>query len=161
MGERVRELRLKRKLTQARLAQLAGVAENTLRGLEKGSLQTRRAIYLKVCDALGTTPDAMERPLDVIDEGHPLLNGLNEDDLRIAQAYSRARTALRLQVEQLLFSAAAADTDRGFLDLYEQYTRLNASHQHTLRRIAASQLQAQDKEQQHAKTDKTQTSKKR
>lgn len=154
LGERVRELRLRRKLTQASLAQKAHIAENTLRALEKGTLQTRRAIYLKVVAALDTTPEALEHAMDPITESHPLLAGLNEDDLRIAQAYSRARTILRIQVERLLLSPAAA-MDPGFAELYDLYKVLDVRRQETLRVTAAAHVKAQTEAHQRRKTART------
>jgi transcriptional regulator with XRE-family HTH domain len=104
LGERVRTLRLKRKWTQKQLAKAAHVTENTVRGLERGTLATRRPKFEAIALALDTTTDLLQRTDQPIAEGHPLLDGLNDDDLRMAQAYSRARTSTRLRVEKLLLA---------------------------------------------------------
>jgi transcriptional regulator with XRE-family HTH domain len=128
LGERIRELRLKKKWTQERLAAESGVAENTIRGLEKGTLNTRRAKYVAIARALDTTTDALERSSGPVTETHPLLAGLNEHDLRLAQAYSRAPTRLRLRIERLLLASAE---DRG-MDLLDRFDNLDAHRQEGL-----------------------------
>lgn len=153
LGGRVRKLRERRKLTQKQLARKARIAQNTLRGLEKGTLQTRRAIYLKVVAALGTTAEALERSMESITEEHHLLSGLNEDDLRIAQAYSRARTVLRIQVERLLLGTSHEEGERHFGELYDAYKVLEPHRQETLRLTAAAQVKAQTDE--HERTKKS------
>lgn len=104
LGERVRALRQKKKWTQKQLAARAHVTENTIRGLERGTLQTRRPKFEAIAEALETTTDLLLSTDQPITEDHPLLVGLNDDDLRVAQAYSRARTPSRLRVERLLLS---------------------------------------------------------
>lgn len=109
-GKRVKELRVRLGLTQEQIYEKTGIAPNTLRGLEHGSMDTRPVKYQKLVEALGTTTEAIERTDQPITEDHPLLGGLNDQDLQIAQAYSRARTATRLRVERLLLSS---DLDAG------------------------------------------------
>ena len=104
LGERIKELRRKRKWTQKDLAAAAHVTENTIRGLEHGTMQTRRPKYEAIVAALGTTTELLERADQPITDDHPLLVGLNDQDLQIAQAYSRARTTTRLRVERLLLT---------------------------------------------------------
>ena len=103
-GKRIRDLRIKLGMTQAQLAEKADVTENTVRGLEKGTLETRRPKYEAIVEALDTTTELIERADQPIAEDHPLLSGLNDQDLQIAQAYSRARTPTRLRIERLLLT---------------------------------------------------------
>lgn len=138
LGERIRELRLKKKWTQEQLAEVSGVAENTIRGLEKGTLHTRRAKYVAIARALDTTTDALERATGPVSETHPLLVGLNEHDLRLAQAYSRAPTRLRLRIERLLLASAE---DRG-MDLLDRFDSLDPHRQEGLL-LALSQHERQ------------------
>jgi transcriptional regulator with XRE-family HTH domain len=137
IGVRVRALRQKRKLTQKGLARLARVAPNTLRGLETASMETRRPQYLRIVEALGTTTAMLERPDEPIAADDPRLEGLHDEALQIAQAYSRAPTRTRLRVERLLLTQ---ETDAG-VALLERFERLTARHQETfLQQLAIHEI---------------------
>lgn len=56
LAARVREARKNRGWSQARLANEAGVAENTVLQLEKGTRQTQPDKLRSILDALGITP---------------------------------------------------------------------------------------------------------
>lgn len=150
IGARVRALRLKRKLTQKDLATLAKVAPNTIRGLERASTETRRPQYKRIVEALGTTTTMLERPDEPITADHPLLEGLHDEALQIAQAYSRAPTRTRLRVERLLL---AAEADRG-LAVLERIEHLNAHRQETLLQSLTQQEAGQLAEDEHARAGK-------
>lgn len=135
LGKRVRDLRLKKSWTQQQLAAAAHVTANTVRGLERAYLDTRRPKFEAIAAALGTTPDLLLRADQPITPDHPLLEGLNDDDLRLAQAYSRARTPTRLRVERLLLTG----TDAGLLFL-ERFERLD-DHAQTHLRLALEQYE--------------------
>ncbi len=50
----IREKRIEQKLSQAKLAQKAGLCENTIYNLENGKYKTQNiSTFIKVCTALG------------------------------------------------------------------------------------------------------------
>ncbi len=53
LGERLSGARLERNLTQAALAEQAGVSKRTMERLEKGEVATQLSGFLRVCRALG------------------------------------------------------------------------------------------------------------
>lgn len=53
VGERLAGLRLAKNLTQAQLAEQAGIGRASLQRLESGIAATQLSIFLKVCRALG------------------------------------------------------------------------------------------------------------
>ena len=56
IGERLARTRLERNLTQANLAQTAGISKRTLERLESGSASTQLTTFIRVCRALGLLP---------------------------------------------------------------------------------------------------------
>ena len=139
LGAKIRALRQKRKLTQKGLARLAKVAPNTIGGLERASRDTRHDQYLRIVEALGTTTAMLERPDEPIAADDPRLEGLFDEALGIAQAYTRAPTKMRLRVERLLMGR---ETDTG-LALLDRFERLTAHRQETLERQLAQHEVAQ------------------
>ena len=53
LGERLTSVRLDQRLTQAALAERAGVAKRTVERLESGEVATQLSGFLRVCRALG------------------------------------------------------------------------------------------------------------
>ncbi|MBK9991431.1 MAG: helix-turn-helix transcriptional regulator [Verrucomicrobia bacterium] len=53
LGERLTRIRLERNLTQATLAEQAGVAKRTVERLEAGEVATQLSGFLRVCRVLG------------------------------------------------------------------------------------------------------------
>lgn len=53
LGARLAALRLARNLTQARLAQEAGVSKRTVERLEAGTVGTQLSAFLRICRVLG------------------------------------------------------------------------------------------------------------
>jgi len=53
LGERLAAARIERNLTQAALAEQAGVAKRTIERLESGQVATQISGFLRVCRALG------------------------------------------------------------------------------------------------------------
>ena len=53
LGDRLANARLERNLTQAALAEQAGVAKRTIERLESGEVATHLSGFLRVCRALG------------------------------------------------------------------------------------------------------------
>jgi len=144
IGARVRALRQKRKLTQKALAKIARVAPNTIRGLEKASAQTRHKQYERIIEALGTTPAMLERPDEPIAADDPRLEGLPDEALEIAQAYTRAPTRTRLRVERFLLMQ---EINASVEAIIERIERLTAHRQETLLQQLAAHEAAQRAEE--------------
>src|SRR5436190_24269715 len=53
IGERLARTRLERNLTQANLAQTAGISKRTLVRLDSGAASTQLTTFIRVCRALG------------------------------------------------------------------------------------------------------------
>ena len=53
LGSRLAEVRLERNLTQAQLAQQAGVSKRTVERLESGGVATQLSGFIRVCRVLG------------------------------------------------------------------------------------------------------------
>jgi transcriptional regulator with XRE-family HTH domain len=139
IGARARMLRQKLKLKQRELARLAHVAPNTVSGLETGRRNTRYPEYERIVKALGTTPAMLERPDEPITADDPRLEGLHDEALQIAQAYTRAPTRMRIRIERLLLTH---ETDAG-LAVLDRWERLNAHRQETLLQQLAALEEAQ------------------
>ncbi|MGC1481026.1 MAG: helix-turn-helix transcriptional regulator [Chthoniobacterales bacterium] len=67
MGNRLSDLRLARNLTQAALAERAGVSKRTVERLESGQVATQMSGFLRVCRAL----ELLERFNDLVPEVLP------------------------------------------------------------------------------------------
>jgi len=143
IGARVRALRQKLKLTQKQLAPLAHVAPNTISGLETARRGTRRGEYERIVEALGTTTAMLERPDEPISADDPRLEGLHDEALKIARAYTLAPTRTRLRIERLLLTQ---EIDAG-VALLDRIERLNAHRQETLMLQLAAQEAAQRAEE--------------
>ena len=59
IGNKMLELRKRVGLTQAELAERAGLSDRTFADIERGNVNMRIETLLKICDALGVTPDAV------------------------------------------------------------------------------------------------------
>lgn len=57
IGQRIKELRNDCELTQKELAQLIGVAQNTITQYENGSTKPSLEVLVKLADALNATTD--------------------------------------------------------------------------------------------------------
>lgn len=87
LGARVRELRLRRKLSQAALAGNADVAADTIRRLEKGLFSPSFNTILKVAKALGITPiELLDDERDQADELAVVIRNLPEVHKQVAYA---------------------------------------------------------------------------
>ncbi|MEX1115851.1 MAG: helix-turn-helix transcriptional regulator [Akkermansiaceae bacterium] len=71
LGGRLTDTRLRRNLTQAALAEQAGVSKRTLERLESGAVGTQLSSFLRVCRILGLLerfedliPEAMASPME-------------------------------------------------------------------------------------------------
>ena len=73
LGERLAHARLERNLTQAALAEQAGVAKRTLERLESGEVAAQLSAFLRVCRVLGLLdrldaliPEAKPGPMELL-----------------------------------------------------------------------------------------------
>lgn len=57
IGNKLFELRKRRGLTQAEVAEKAGLSDRTYADIERGTANMRTETLLKICDALSITPD--------------------------------------------------------------------------------------------------------
>lgn len=79
LGERLARMRLDQRLTQAALAERAGVAKRTVERLESGEVATQLSGFLRVCRALGVLdrfetlfPEPTVSPMAQLKmQGHP------------------------------------------------------------------------------------------
>ncbi len=101
-GEKLRTLRLQKKMTQAELGKQAGLGLNTISNYEKGSTYPRdRSVYVRLAEILGVSADYLH----------------NENDDFVAAAaerygYSGKRQAMKL-VEEMggLFAGGELSDD--------------------------------------------------
>jgi len=73
LGERLAHARLERNLTQAALAEQAGIAKRTLERLESGEVAAQLSAFLRVCRELGLLdrldaliPEAKPGPMELL-----------------------------------------------------------------------------------------------
>jgi transcriptional regulator with XRE-family HTH domain len=73
LGARIAHARLERNLTQAQLAEEAGVSRNTLQRLESGAVAAQLSAFLRVCRVLGLLdrldaliPEAKPGPMELL-----------------------------------------------------------------------------------------------
>ena len=73
LGERLAHARLERNLTQAALAEQAGIAKRTLERLESGEVAAQLSAFLRVCRVLGLLdrldaliPEAKPGPMELL-----------------------------------------------------------------------------------------------
>lgn len=59
VGEAIRRLRVERGLSQALLADLAGIPQQTISAAERGERMPRIDTFLSLSEALGVTPDTI------------------------------------------------------------------------------------------------------
>lgn len=59
IGNKMLEFRKKVGLTQAELAEKAGLSDRTYADIERGNVNMRLETLLRICDALHVTPDAI------------------------------------------------------------------------------------------------------
>lgn len=107
VGERVRVFRLEKRWTQAALAKKANVSLGTVQALEDAvnrsrPRQTSPEKLQAIARALGKSVDDLIRDRGVIEPSNPLLKGLNDEHLEIAQWYMRARKRTRELVDDLV-----------------------------------------------------------
>jgi transcriptional regulator with XRE-family HTH domain len=110
IGRRARNLRLDKEWTQKELARRAKVTANTIRGFERGSLQTRWPKIHDIARALGTTFEQLQQG-EPVKPTDPLLADLTHEDLLVARTYHHSTTDVRQRVLALLQNSQT-DTDK-------------------------------------------------
>lgn len=128
VGPRVVRQRERKGWTQQGLAKEAGVAPNTVNGLENGK-NTRWEKFQKIAIALGVTTTALQTG-EGLPEDNPLSKKLRLSDeaLRIGKRFQDADTDVRLAVDQLL---RAGNRDPMFR-LWQRVEALDAHRRETL-----------------------------
>ena len=108
-GERLRLARQRRQLTSRQVAERAGMAPMTLRGLERGGAGVTMGAYLAVMQVLG-----IDRDLDLLGQADPLGRALQDAGLPAGRSASAAvlapavRAAVgKAQLESPMVLAAA------------------------------------------------------
>jgi transcriptional regulator with XRE-family HTH domain len=97
-GELLRQHRLQLGLSQAELAERAGVPDRTLQSWEQGKRTPVSAEFLRVARALGTTADELARPLL---EGEGQAAPPSEPLSRRLKRVARELAALAAEVEEM------------------------------------------------------------
>lgn len=157
VGKRIQRLRRDRNLTQRELADAANIAPNTLGGLEAGTLRTRWDKLVRVARKLETTPEALARPDDLyLSNSHvathvdpKLLEGLTNEDLKIAQQYHHSTSAVRTHVRHCLTRADIANAPRGDAQIFgRRYDSLSPEMKTSLLHILThfEEIDAREKE---------------
>jgi transcriptional regulator with XRE-family HTH domain len=89
IGKRIARLRLERNLTQAQLAEQAGISKRTLERLEAGGAATQLSLFLRVLRQL----DLLERLEKLLPEPQPSPLALLEQQQATRKRASRRRLA--------------------------------------------------------------------
>lgn len=88
LGRRIARLRLERNLSQAQLAEQAGISKRTLERLEAGAVSTQLSLFLRVLRQL----DLLERLELLLPEPQPSPLALLEQQRATRKRASRRRT---------------------------------------------------------------------
>jgi len=106
VGRKIKALRQRRELTQKELAKEADVTPNTMRGLEKGTLNTRWANVVAVARVLQVTVEQLVETNPAEQEywrtATPGMQDLLGEDLQIARAYHHSNSDVRARVRAIL-----------------------------------------------------------
>lgn len=94
IGNRLLAARKRAGLTQAELAERAGLSDRTYADIERGTVNMRMETFLRICAALGASPDSMlteESPRPLADKGELLsrLDACSAKDVETALALLR------------------------------------------------------------------------
>lgn len=149
VGPRVVRQRDRKGWTQEVLAQKAGVATNTVNGLENGK-NTRWPQFQKIAAALGVTTEALQSGHG-LPEDNPFAKKLRLSDeaLRIGKRFQEAETEIRLAVDQLLRNGNRNPMFR----LWQRIEGLDARRRETLL-LSLAQDEKALADERRAKTEK-------
>lgn len=109
IGEKIRQLRKTRKLTQKQLGELSGIAEPTIRRYELGKLNPKRETLYKIAKALGVHP--VELSVEIFDSALLALlktNYPSDDEFRDA-----------FLSKKVAFARLEDDTDQRLIQFYD------------------------------------------
>lgn len=122
VGDRIRDARLARGWSQARLAREAGVSENTVLNAETGKRKTQGEKVEAILDALGLASPSDDAVLDISGATADVRAFLRVAVPRIARMdeHSRAQLLSRLYAEIL----EAIDEQRADMDVEEQAAQI-------------------------------------
>ena len=86
IGNKLFDFRKKRGLTQAEVAEKAGISDRTYADIERGTVNMRVETLLKICDVLSITPDDVLTQQNEIstEELHKKLDTLSPNEKRSA-----------------------------------------------------------------------------
>jgi transcriptional regulator with XRE-family HTH domain len=106
VGRKLRAMRVERGLHQTQVARKAGLGIGTLQAIEGAWRVVRDSNLEKLATFYGTTVMKVLRADEpkVLTPNNPMLRGLNEEHLEIAQGYKDARKRVRACIELLLES---------------------------------------------------------
>ena len=107
VGNRVRARRTEQRMTQMQLAEKARVGLGTVQALEdavnrKRPRQTSPENLQKIAKALDWQLDDLLTDNKMIEPSNPLLKGLNDEHLEVAQWYMKARKKTRAHIDALM-----------------------------------------------------------
>jgi len=137
VGERLRLLRLERRLDQRTLARQAHVSLVTLQMIEKGAGRAVRIDnVVKVAEALGTSLSVLREPT-VHD-----LSQFNHEDVEMARMFHTAILDVKVAVRTLLETEAAESQRRTAAQLVPLLLSLSDAHRALLRVVMAIQEEA-------------------
>lgn len=89
IGRRIREERSRQRITQEKLAELAGLNESYIGQIERGIKNPSLESIIKIANVLGATVDHLLRDVTetrgeaLVDELIALVRGRNEDEVRL------------------------------------------------------------------------------
>ncbi len=101
IGNKLLAIRKRMGMTQADVAEAAGLSDRTYADIERGSVNMRIETILRICDALHITPDEIltQRPTEMTTQQEELLARLNacspkdkETALQLLQVYLNSLT---------------------------------------------------------------------
>ena len=89
LGERIKQLRLERGLTQGQVGQVIGVGKTTIMKYEKGIITNmKRSSVQRLSEFFGVTPQYL---LALTDEKEPTLDAMEEDLINRFRALTNAQ----------------------------------------------------------------------
>jgi transcriptional regulator with XRE-family HTH domain len=107
LGERIKELSLKARLSQKELAERAGVTEAAISHYIKGDRSPRAEVLSRIASALGTTSDYLSQGIPVEKEGE-----LQYAKRLIAKNVTQMTAAEKKEILEILLGGSNNETPR-------------------------------------------------